>query len=112
MFGTIVFTNRPKMLEITDRGSVLYHAMRSAHMRIPWFLLPVNKEKLNRNIQDFPLAAVFKKRATSGGPSMFRSSARRTTTSCTSNGSVMGASSRTRVAPIGAASERPSDLGW
>ena len=48
MFGTVVFTNRPKVPEVTDRGSVLYHAMRKAGMRVPRFLQPYSKAELQR----------------------------------------------------------------
>ena len=44
MFGTVVFTSRPKEPETHDRGSLLYLAMRAEGMRVPGFLQPFSKE--------------------------------------------------------------------
>ena len=52
MFGTVVFTNRSKRPEITDRGSALYHAMRKAGMWVPRFLQPYNKTEIQHLPRD------------------------------------------------------------
>ena len=52
MFGTVVWTNRAKMPEITDQSSLLYHAMRDAGMYIPHFLRPYRKDLLNGDSSD------------------------------------------------------------